>query len=103
MLFREVFEIWLINNLCLWAVYASFKPGMIFGNWGDKIEDRLGEYWSKPVVSCPVCMPTLWAVPVFFIFVALPWYFVFIYHLTMVGFNYILSQLISKHITVEQE
>jgi hypothetical protein len=99
----SVYEIWTINNLCLWAVYASFKPGMIFGNLGDKIEETLGEYWSKPVISCPVCMPTMWAIPVYLILLPGPWYLFILYHLTMVGFNYILSQLISKHITVEQE
>ena len=98
-----IYEIWFINNLCLWAIYASFKPGMIFGNLGDWIEEKLGEYWSKPVISCPVCMPTLWAIPVYFILLPAPWYFFIIYHLSMVGFNYIISQLISKHIDVTLE
>jgi hypothetical protein len=99
----SIYEIWLINNLCLWAIYASFKDGMIFGKQGEWIDEKLGEYWSKPVVRCPVCMPTVWAIPVYFILLPGPWYYFVFYHLTMVGFNYILSQLISKHITVEQE
>jgi hypothetical protein len=100
---KTIYEIWLINNLCLWAVYASFKPGMIFGDLGEKIEERVGEYWYKPLFGCPVCMPTVWAIPVYFILLPAEWYYFIFYHLTMVGFNYIVSQLISKHITVEQE
>ena len=99
----SIYEIWLINNLCLWAVYASFKQGMIFGGLGEKIEEKVGEYWSKPLVTCPVCMPTVWAIPVYFILLPAEWYYFILYHLTMVGFNYIVSQLISKHITIEQE
>lgn len=99
----SAYEIWLINNLILWAVYASFKKDMIFGKQGDVIEEKIGEYWSKPVISCPVCMPTLWALPVYFILLPAPWYYFWVYHLTMVGFNYILSQLISKHISVTVE
>lgn len=128
----ELTYLFLINLLCLWAVYASFKPGMIFGDIREWIEGKLRggviiwlirrkdytsisepreiaeekvDYWLKPVWGCPVCMPTVWAAPVYLIasftgLIGYPWYLFIIYHLSMVGLNYIVSQLISKEVDV---
>lgn len=100
---NSIYEIWLINNLCLWAVFASFKEGMIFGKLGEWIEKKLGEYWSKPLIGCPVCMPSIYGSIGFLIFITNPLYIWPVYVVTMVGANYIISQLISKHVTIEQE
>ncbi len=134
----QIHELFLINLLCIWAIFASFREGMIFGWLREWIEDRLksfylakvsvkysyqdlgiGEiirmaeekaeekvdYYLKPVFGCPVCMPSLWASPVYLIaslsgFISYPWYLFPIYVLSMVGLNYLLSQLISKEVDV---
>lgn len=126
-------EIWLLNILIIWAVYASMTEGMIFENIDRGIRAYLYQrvkpeiyyimgsylqsphhyrrwkkstdsvdYWLKPLYKCGVCMPSIWGSAVFLIFVDQPLYFWPIYVITMVGANYIISQAISKHITIDQ-
>lgn len=124
-------EIWVINDLIIWAVYASMTEGMIFENidrgiraylyqrvkpeiyyeltlikeknhyrrWKKKTDSV--DYWLKPFYKCAICMPSIWGSAGFLIFVDQPLYFWPIYVISMVGANYIISQAISKHITID--
>src|SRR6187399_712 len=134
-------EIWLINDLIIWAVYASMTEGMIFENIDRGIRAYLYQrvkppilrtekdmdnvylivdedlhhyrrwkkatdtvdYWLKPLYKCPICQPSVWGSAGFLIFVDQPLYFWPIYVISMVGANYIISQAISKHITIDSE
>src|SRR5687767_9357574 len=49
-----------ILSLIIYFVKASTWPGMILEKVGVWVEDTLGEYWSKPVIGCPVCMGPWW-------------------------------------------
>lgn len=106
----SIYQIWLINSLIIWGVYASFKPDMIFEKldrklraflyWKTRNIDRV-DYWLKPFYKCPICMPSIWGSIGFFLFTPASitiWPF---YIVSMVGFNYILAQLISKKVEVE--
>jgi hypothetical protein len=104
-----IYEIWLINLLIIWGVYASFKPDMIFEQldrriraylyWRTRNKERI-DYWLKPFYKCPICMPSVWGSTGFFLTIDRPLYLWPIYVVSMVGFNYIVSQLISKQIEV---
>lgn len=54
-----VFNAFIIAFL-VYFLKACTWPGMIFEKPGKWIEDRLGEYWSKPVIGCPICMTPWW-------------------------------------------
>jgi len=126
-------ETWVINDLIIWAIYASMTEGMIFENidrgiraylyqrvkpeiwpegvnyftvshyrrWKNATESV--DYWLKPFYKCAICMPSIWGSAGFLIFVDQPLYFWPIYVISMVGANYIISQAISKHITIDSE
>lgn len=129
---EEIVQLWVINDLIIWAVYASFSENMIFENIDRGIRAYLYQrvkphvwpkgvnyfemshyrrwkkgvdsvdYWLKPLYKCAVCMPSVWASTGFLIFADQPLYFWPVYVITMVGANYIISQLISKHISIDQ-
>ena len=45
-----------IIALIVMFIKATFWPGMIFEKVGTFFENLLGEYWSKPVTGCNICM-----------------------------------------------
>lgn len=104
-----IYQIWLINSLIIWGVYASFKPDMIFEKidrklrawlyWKTRNIDRV-DYWLKPFYKCPICMPSVFGSITYFSFVSHNPFIWPVYVVSMVGFNYILAQLISKQIEV---
>lgn len=40
----------------VWAVYITMTEGMIFERLGYAIERIAGDYWAKPLATCPICM-----------------------------------------------
>lgn len=38
------------------GIYATMQEGMIFEKLGKFFEDKLGEFWCKPLSCCNVCM-----------------------------------------------
>lgn len=73
-------ELLIINSLLIWGVYASLQEGFIFekvGNWirGFKtaktyqIERKynLPSWIKKPLVTCPICMASVYGTPVFWL------------------------------------
>lgn len=74
---------------------------MIFEKQGKWIEDKLGEYWSKPVISCPVCMSSVYGFIGFFVIryffdVHLPLKQLIPFILCLCGMNTIISKLTNK-------
>ncbi len=68
-------------------LYSKFKPSLV-------------DYWLKPIYKCSICMSSVWGIPVFIIFVPLPIYFLPVYVISMAGFQYIVSQIVSKQIEI---
>lgn len=46
----------IIISFLVYAVHATMWEGMIFEKLGDYFERTFGEFWSKPISTCPVCM-----------------------------------------------
>lgn len=46
----------IIISLIVWAIYATMSEGMIFERLGTFIESTVGDYWAKPLATCPICM-----------------------------------------------
>jgi hypothetical protein len=95
--------------LGIWAVHIIFQEDMIFEKQGNFIENKLGKYWSKPVVSCPVCMSSIWGIIGFFSIryffnVDLPIRQILPFVFCLCGLNTIISKLTSKErVIVEDE
>lgn len=52
----------LANSIAIIGLWKAASPGMIGEKVREKIEERAGCWWSKPIISCHVCMSSLWAV-----------------------------------------
>jgi hypothetical protein len=46
----------IIITLTVYGIFVTMQQGMIFEKLGTWIEDKLGDFWCKPVNCCPVCM-----------------------------------------------
>src|SRR6187455_3310443 len=94
--------------LGIWAIHIIFQKDMIFEKQGDWIEKKVGEYWSKPLVHCPICMSSVWGTIGFFairyffnIDLPLKQFLPFIFCLC--GLNTIISKLINKERIIVDE
>lgn len=95
-------------SLGIWCIHISFQEDMIFEKQGTWIENKLGKYWSKPVISCPVCMPSIWGVIGFFAIryffnVDLPIKQIIPFVFCLCGLNTIISKLVSKERVIVEE
>lgn len=48
--------------LVIWGIHCVLSPRFVFGWIGEKIKSTVGEYWSKPIYSCPACMSSIYGV-----------------------------------------
>lgn len=95
-------------SLGIWSVHILFQEDMIFEKQGEWITNRIGEYWSKPLINCPVCMSSLWGVIGFFAIryffnVDLPLRQMIPFMFCLCGLNTILSKLTSKERVIIDE
>jgi hypothetical protein len=64
-------------SLIITAVYMMLKPKMIFGDFREKVLERIikfkdkerTEYWRKPFFSCIICMASFWGLIVWLVFI----------------------------------
>lgn len=94
--------------LGIWAIYIIFQKDMIFEKAGDWIESKLGEYWSKPISACPVCMSSVWGFIGFFAIryffnVDLPLKQLIPFIFNLAGLNVIISKLVTKERIIVDE
>lgn len=57
----------ILISLVIYFIKATTWPGMIFEKPAAWIESKLGEYWSKPIIGCPVCMTPWWGTALYLI------------------------------------
>jgi hypothetical protein len=55
----ELLQLIVIVSAWCWSVYNAFQEGQIFGRAGDWLRDKVPAYWLKPVIGCPVCLPSI--------------------------------------------
>lgn len=76
---------------------------------GDWITENIGEYLSKPIINCPICMSSFWGIIGFhaldyFFGVHLPYKLLIPYVFCLCGLNTLLSKLTTKErIIIEDE
>jgi len=92
----------IINSLFIFGVYSALQRGMILEKLGDLI-DKLPEFYRKPLMSCPICMSSVYGSPVYWGFYLLNQGNIFIaiiiyicYTFTLAGMNYIITSLLTK-------
>lgn len=95
-------------SLGIWAIHILFQEEMIFEKAGEWITNKLGEYWSKPVVSCPVCMSSVWGLIGFFAIryffgIDLPLKQLIPFIFCLCGLNTIISKLTTKERVIVDE
>jgi hypothetical protein len=95
-------ELIIFNSLLIFGVYSALQKGMILEKLGDKI-DELPEFYRKPLMSCPICMASVYGFPVYWgfyllnpsnIFIAIIIYIC--YTFALAGLNYIISSVLKK-------
>ncbi len=81
----------IIISLITFAIYATMQEGMIFEKLGNFFERVLGDFWSKPVNSCPVCMAFWYGLVICLIFGWALWLPV-----AAMGLNYVLIRMFNE-------
>lgn len=96
--------------LWIWGIYILFQEDQLLHRpFGKAITLALGEYWSKPLINCPICMSSFWGIIGFFSIrfffnVDLPIKQAFPFIFCLCGLNTIISKLVSKErIIVEDD
>jgi len=59
----------LFNCLVIIGIWKIFSDGMILEKAGNQMQAYLGEYMSKPVITCPPCMASIHGTWFYFAFV----------------------------------
>ena len=95
-------------SLGIWCIHILFQEDMIFEKQGNWIETKLGKYWSKPVISCPICMSSAWGLIGFFAIryffnVDLPMRQIIPFVFCLCGLNTVLSKLVTKERIIVDE
>lgn len=93
--------------LGIWAIHILFQEDNALEKLGDWITEKIGEYWSKPIINCPVCMSSFWGTIGFFAIryffgVDLPVRQFIPFVLCLCGLNTIISKAVSKHHIIEE-
>jgi len=88
-------------SLGIWAIHIIFQKDQIFEKQGKWITEKLGEYWSKPLINCSICMSSVWGLIGFFAIrfffnVDLPYKQIVPFVFCLCGLNTIISKLVSK-------
>jgi hypothetical protein len=87
--------------LTIWGVHILFQEDHLLEKPGDWITLKLGEYWSKPLINCPICMSSFHgligflAIKLFFN-IDLPYKQIFPFIFCLCGLNTLLSKLTTK-------
>lgn len=94
--------------LGIWAIYIIFQKDQIFEKAGDWLKEKLGDYWSKPVAMCPICMSSVWGLIGFFAIrfffnVDLPYKQIIPFIFCLCGLNTIISKLVTKERIIVEE
>lgn len=92
-------------SLGIWCIHILFQEDHLFEKIGEKITDKIGEKWSKPLINCPICMSSFWGTVGFFAIdyffgVHLPLRQIIPFVLCLCGLNTLLSKLTSKYKTI---
>jgi len=95
-------------SLGIWCIHILFQEDMILEKHGKSITNRVGEYWAKPLINCPVCMSSVWGVIGFFSIryffnVDLPMKQIIPFVFCLCGLNTIISKLVSKERVIIDE
>lgn len=87
--------------LGIWGIHIIFQEDQILENAGKWITEKLGEWWSKPLINCPVCQSSFWGLIGFFAIryffnVDLPLKQLIPFIFCLCGLNTLLSKLVTK-------
>lgn len=93
--------------LGIWAIHILFQEKHMLEKQGKWITDKVGEYWSKPLINCAICMSSFWGIIGFFslaIFgVYHPIKLLIPYVFCLCGLNVIISKLVTKERIIVDE
>lgn len=86
------------TSLFTWGLNAITQKGQIFYGLQLWIVPILGEKWSKPVINCTKCMPSVWGTVSFvilFLVTSPAWAYVLLWPawcISLSGFNVLLDK-----------
>lgn len=73
----EYIQALFINLFLIVGIWKLFQKGEALGSTGDWLYEKLGDYWSKPMLTCPPCMASIYGTIFFFssrLYELLPWW-----------------------------
>ena len=65
-------KIFVITTL-VFFIWGTFQDGNIFEKVGNYFEEKLGEFWCKPVTCCVVCMMPYYGSALYWLLYANSW------------------------------
>jgi hypothetical protein len=82
-----------IIALWCWGFYNAFREGQIFGMTGDWMRANVRERWLKPIIGCPVCMPSIHGA-ILYLMISSEFYFVSLAILIVCasGLNFVIKE-----------
>lgn len=85
-----------INMLLIIGLNKTTAEGMVFESLGNVVRETVGEFWSKPIVSCAPCMASVHGTWFFFAFLTQPLWMWPVYVLALSGLNYLVVKNLDK-------
>lgn len=86
----------LIISLWVFGYCCTFWEGMIFGNIGNWLDERLPWWIAKPLYQCYICSCLWWGTAIYWIFLGSDWKEWFLVIIAAMGLNAVLSKLFKK-------
>ena len=82
-----------------WGFYNAFQEKQVFGMAGEFLRAKISEFWLKPIIGCPVCMPSIHGTIWFLILNEWDFFFWILFIVSTSGLNFV----IKEHLYNEEE
>lgn len=79
----------LVSSVIIFGIKTLFAEGMVFEGIGNILQELLGEFWSKPFITCPPCMASVHGTWIYFAFIHQGLAMWVPFCLALAGLNYI--------------
>ena len=93
---------WLLITIAwIWGIRAIFTKPFIFWQTGDWMDNNLPRAVVKPLIRCPVCMPSIWGTYMFLYSDQIGIMNWIIFVISLAGINFLLIEFLYPENNVE--
>ena len=91
----ELLQLIVITAAWSWGFYNAFQEGQIFGRAGDWLRENVPAYFLKPIIGCPVCMPSIHGTCLYLYFTGAPSWGLWIATIVCAsGINFVIKEIL---------